>query len=134
MPSVVRMGKSCRGAAPSAYVWNSIIPAAMIPLVRVLVPLLTAAVLIGACAGNDDDAAPVATMTVTVDQPRPPAGSVVDFTYRFVVAAEAPPFTDDYVVFVHFVDADGEQLWTDDHEPPTPVRSWQPGSVIEYER
>jgi hypothetical protein len=106
----------------------------MIPLVRVLVPLLTAAVLIGGCAGNDDDAAPVATMTVTAAQPRPPAGGVVDFTYRFVVAAEAQAFADDYVVFVHFVDADGEQLWTDDHEPPTPVRTWTPGRVIEYQR
>jgi hypothetical protein len=25
-------------------------------------------------------------------------------------------------------------MWTDDHEPPTPVSQWKPGSTIEYQR
>jgi hypothetical protein len=54
--------------------------------------------------------------------------------YRFVVAQDAPPFSDDYWVFVHFVDADGELMWTDDHQPPTPTSMWQPGQTIEYTR
>ena len=54
--------------------------------------------------------------------------------YRFVVASDAPAFTDDYWVFVHFLDADGELMWTDDHAPATPTRQWKPGQTIEYER
>ena len=37
-------------------------------------------------------------------------------------------------MFVHFLDADRELMWTDDHEPPTPVRQWKPGATIEYTR
>ena len=37
-------------------------------------------------------------------------------------------------MFVHFLDTDGELMWTDDHEPPTPVRQWKPGSTVEYTR
>jgi hypothetical protein len=54
--------------------------------------------------------------------------------YRFAVASDAPPITGDYWVFVHFLDTDGELMWTDDHEPPTPVRQWKPGSTVEYGR
>jgi hypothetical protein len=25
-------------------------------------------------------------------------------------------------------------MWTDDHEPPTPVRQWKPGATVEYAR
>ncbi|MBF8299979.1 MAG: hypothetical protein HW394_349 [Acidobacteria bacterium] len=55
-------------------------------------------------------------------------------TYRFAVAADAPVLTEDYWVFAHFLDTDGERMWTDDHEPPTPTRQWKPGSTVEYTR
>jgi hypothetical protein len=55
-------------------------------------------------------------------------------TYRFVVAADAPAFAEDYVVFVHFMDEDHELMWTDDHPPPTGTRTWKPGATIEYVR
>ena len=87
-----------------------------------------------ACGSREDDAPPVAEVRVTVRQPEASPGSPVDFVYRFAVAADTPSLADDYVVFVHFVDEDGEQLWTDDHLPPTPVRAWKPGAVIEYTR
>ena len=54
--------------------------------------------------------------------------------YRFVVAPDAPAFTDDYWVFVHFLDTDGELMWTDDHQPSVPVRQWKPGQTVEYPR
>jgi len=54
--------------------------------------------------------------------------------YRFVVAPNAPAFTDDYWVFVHFLDTDGELMWTDDHPPAVPTRQWKPGQTIEYPR
>jgi hypothetical protein len=49
------------------------------------------------------------------------------------VAADAR-FDADYRVMVHFLDADDELMWTDDHTPPQPVRSWKPGQTIEYMR
>ena len=97
------------------------------------------AVLLGcaataACARTEDDARPVATPTVTLSRTNAAVGSPVDINYRFSVASDAPPFAEDYLVFVHFVDADGEQMWTDDHEPLTPTRQWKPGTSIAYDR
>ena len=37
-------------------------------------------------------------------------------------------------MFVHFLDADDELMWTDDHEPPTPTTEWKPGQTVEYKR
>jgi hypothetical protein len=50
------------------------------------------------------------------------------------VASDSQPIEKDYTVFVHFLDSHGEVLFTDDHTPPQPVSSWQPGSTIEYHR
>ena len=88
----------------------------------------------GCSPRTSDDAAPVATPSVTLSRTDAAVGSPVDVTYRFVVSAGAPALTEDYVVFVHFLDADGEQMWTDDHQPPTPTRQWKPGQTIEYTR
>ena len=55
-------------------------------------------------------------------------------SYRFTVVQDAPRFTDDYRVFVHFLDADGDLMFTDDHAPTVPTTSWQPGQEITYER
>ncbi len=82
-------------------------------------------------AGNE---APVATPSMTVSQPRPPLGSPLDITYKFVVSPNAPPFGQDYWVMAHFVDPDREQMWTDDHQPPTPTSQWKPGQTITYTR
>jgi hypothetical protein len=71
---------------------------------------------------------------VTLNRTAPPIGTPIDVTYRFAVASDAPEFTDDYWVFAHFLDSDGELMWTDDHQPPTPVRQWKPGATIEYSR
>jgi hypothetical protein len=86
------------------------------------------------CARPEENAKPVATPAVTLSRSDAAVGTPVDITYRFRIAPDAPPFVEDYIVFVHFVDADGEQMWTDDHEPPTPTRQWKPGSTIEYGR
>jgi hypothetical protein len=54
-------------------------------------------------------------------------------TYRFHVVGNAPNLGTRRV-FVHFVDADEELMWTDDHEPPTPTSAWKPGQSVEYTR
>ena len=87
----------------------------------------------GACGGGEDAAPPVATTTVTLNKSRASLGSPIELTYKFVVAPGAS-FDRDYRVFVHFVNAEDEQMWTDDHEPPRPTRTWKPGETIEYTR
>jgi hypothetical protein len=87
-----------------------------------------------ACSGANDDGTPVATPTVTVSTKTAAIGSPIEMKYQFAVAANAPAVNDDYWVFVHFVDSDGELMWTDDHEPPKPVRQWKPGETVEYTR
>jgi hypothetical protein len=87
-----------------------------------------------ACSQEEGNVTPVATPTVTISKPSAAIGSPVDMTYRFAVAPNAPSITEDYLVFVHFLDSDGEIMWTDDHEPPTPTRQWKPGATIEYAR
>jgi hypothetical protein len=76
----------------------------------------------------------VAAPSVTFSSSRVAIGSPVEITYRFQVAPSAPPFEEDYLVFVHFLDTDGELLWTDDHQPQTPTRQWKAGQVIDYQR
>ena len=76
---------------------------------------------------------PVATPNVTFARERVAIGSPVKVTYRFQVAANAK-FDGDYWVFVHVLNPQGEQLWNDDHLPPTPTSQWKPGQTVEYTR
>jgi hypothetical protein len=71
---------------------------------------------------------------VSFERTRVPLGSPIEAAYRFTVANDAPAFDRDYVVFVHFVDADGEVMWTDDHAPSVPTTEWKPGQTIQYTR
>ena len=50
------------------------------------------------------------------------------------MAATAPELTEDYRVLVHFLDSDGELMWTDDHEPAVPTSQWRPGQIVTYRR
>jgi hypothetical protein len=96
-----------------------------------------ALVLVGqitACSRKVDDARPVATPTVALSRTDVAVGSPIDMTYRFAVAPDAPPFTEDYTVFVHVLDKDRGSMWGDDHQPPTPTTQWKAGSTIEYSR
>ena len=110
---------------------------AMYNLTRVRTGLVVAAVALGlmaAACGAKEDAAPVqGTMSVALSRPRVALGSPVEITYKFTVAPGAGSLGA-RKVFVHFLDADGEQMWTDDHDPPTPTESWSPGQTVEYTR
>ena len=101
---------------------------------RVLTALALALSVAACGGGTDQNEKPVATPTVTLGRPDAAVGSPLDMTYRFVVAPDAPAFAEDYWVFVHFLDVDGELMWTDDHQPPTPTKQWKPGQTIEYSR
>jgi hypothetical protein len=96
--------------------------------------ILVLALAAVACGRTDDNAPPVATPSVTLSRSDVAVGSPFDMTYRFVVADDAAAFAEDYWVFVHFIDTDGELMWTDDHQPPTPTRQWKPGATLDYTR
>lgn len=102
---------------------------------RILVSLLTAAVLstAAACSQGADTATPVGEVQVTLARTRIALGSPVEVTYRFTLAPGAESIGE-RLVFVHFLDADDELMWTDDHEPPVPSASWKPGEPVEYTR
>ncbi len=88
----------------------------------------------GACGGSSDSDEPAGAIPrVTLHRSRVPHGSPLEITYEFKVAEDAR-FDQDYLVFSHFVDADGELMWTDDHRPPTPTTQWKPGETIKYQR
>jgi hypothetical protein len=86
------------------------------------------------CRRQQAEPAPVATPSFSVNQTRVPLGSPVEVTYKFVVAPDAPRISEDYRVFVHFLDADKERIFTDDHDLPVPTTQWKPGQVIEYSK
>ena len=102
--------------------------------VRVSACVLAAlAVTISGCSKAEDTTPAVGTMQVSLSRPKVALGSPVEVTYRFTLAQDAPNLGARRV-FVHFLDADEELMWTDDHEPPTPTADWKPGQTIEYTR
>lgn len=101
---------------------------------RSALALVLAAGLAAAACGKKEDTAPVqGSVALTLSRQRVALGSPVEITYKFTVAADAGSLGA-RKVFVHFLDADGEQMWTDDHDPPTPTTAWKPGQTIEYTR
>lgn len=99
--------------------------------------LAASALLLGlalaGCSKKEAEQAPVATASFTASRTRAALGSPLEVTYKFVVAPGAR-FDGDYRVFVHFLNSDEEQMWTDDHLPPRPTSTWKPGETIEYSR
>ena len=85
-----------------------------------------------ACSGSGS-AEPVATVAFEVDTTHVPVGSLIEATFTFSVLPNAV-FDQDYRVFLHVLDDDGELIWTDDHDPPRPTTLWEPGDRIGYTR
>jgi hypothetical protein len=102
-------------------------------LVCALILLIVLTVVLPACRGKQDEAPPVASVSVSMSRDRVAIGSPVKFTYRFDVAQNAK-IDGDYRVFVHVLDPDGERLWDDDHVPSVPSSQWKPGQHVEYTR
>jgi hypothetical protein len=95
---------------------------------------LCAALAWAGCGGGQDSEPPVAKPAFDASKTRVPLGSPIEVTYRFAVPSGAPEFTDDHKVFVHFLDANDELMWTDDHDPVVPTSRWRPGETVEYSR
>jgi hypothetical protein len=99
----------------------------------VTVCVLTAIAAVAGCSPKEDTTPPVASVQVSLSRPKVALGSPVDVTSNFTRARTAPSLGQRRV-FVHFLDADEELMWTDDHDPPTPTSQWKPGQTIEYTR
>jgi len=83
------------------------------------------------CAG--DEVARTVDATVTLDLPDSmPVGSPFDIGYTWTPAADFQPPADDYKIFVHFVDPDGNIVEQDDHYPPVPTSQWKAGEPVSY--
>jgi len=90
-------------------------------------------VMLGGCGEAEDTTPPVANLQVSLSRSKIPLGSPVEVTYKITVAPDAPSLGQRRV-FAHFLDADEELMWTDDHDPPAPSSEWKPGQTIEYTR
>jgi hypothetical protein len=99
----------------------------------VLSIVFTCGVLLAGCSGKQENEPAVATPSLSFNKDRVPIGSAVTLTYKFAVAPDAA-FDKDYWVFVHVLDPEGEQMWTDDHQPPMPTTQWKAGQTVEYKR
>ena len=95
--------------------------------------LTSLAVTLAGCGEAEDTTPPVANLQVSLSRPKVALGSPVEVTYKIAVLQNAPPLGQRRV-FAHFLDADDELMWTDDHDPPTPSTEWKPGQTIEYTR
>ena len=98
-----------------------------------LTVLTTLAVTLAACGKAEDTTPPVGTLQVSLSRAKVALGSPVEVTYKFTLAANASNLGPRRM-FVHFLDADDELMWADDHEPPTPTTEWKAGQTVEYTR
>lgn len=107
--------------------------AAMSCRVSLFVCSAIAAAAVSGCSRQEESVPCVATPTVTLAKDRAAIGSPLTFTYKFDVA-QAASIPQDYLVFVHVLDDQGERLWGDDHAPVEPTSAWKPGQKVEYSR
>ncbi len=103
-----------------------------VPLMACVAVALSTVIGVAGCRKEEPEPPGVAIPSFSANQTRVPLGSPVEVTYKFVVANDAPPISENFRVFVHFLDADNERLWTDDHDLPVPTTQWKPGQTIEY--
>jgi hypothetical protein len=100
---------------------------------RSSVSLVLLALSLAGCSRKSENEPAVATPSLSFNKDRIAIGSAVTLTYKFAVAPNAS-IDKDYWVFVHVLDPEGEQMWTDDHQPPVPTTQWKAGQTVEYTR
>ena len=96
--------------------------------------VLAASLLSTAGCSGGASGPPVATVNLRLDRATVPIGGPLEMTFRFNVSPDLEPMTDDYTVFVHVLDRNGERIWNDDHSPAIPTSEWEPWQSIQYSR
>ena len=94
--------------------------------------LLGLLVLIGSGCAEPGEA--VATVSIGINRATVPLGGPIELSIRFVASPRLEPLEEDYRVLVHFLDANGDLMWAEDHDPPVPTTAWRPGETISYTR
>lgn len=61
-------------------------------------------------------------------------GGMIKAKYTFSISPKAKIPDYNGTIFVHFVDADGNIAFTDDHQPEKKLTTWKQGETISYER
>lgn len=56
----------------------------------------------------------------------------IQIGYRWIPGPDFQPPQDDYKVFLHVTDPDGNIIEQDDHYPPVPTSQWRSGEPVEY--
>ena len=96
--------------------------------------VLAASLVPATACGGGASGPPVATVNLRLDRATVPIGGPIEMTFRFDVSPALVPMTEDYTVFVHVLDNNGQRIWNDDHRPATPTSEWEPGQSIQYSR
>lgn len=101
------------------------------PRLMTLAALLLAALATAACGG--EDVSRTVDASVSLDLPESmPVGAPFDIGYTWTPNEGFEPPAEDYKVFVHFVDPDGNIVAQDDHFPPQPTSQWSEGKPLTY--
>jgi len=105
----------------------------VVPLSRVIKVATPCALVLIALAHTTCGASarPLPTPTLELNRRSVFPGGPLDLNIRFTVHSQ---LTEDYRVLIHVLDRNEELLWTDDHDPPHPTSSWEPGQTISYKR
>ena len=94
---------------------------------------LAALALMPACKRRSAEVNPIVP-SFQVNRAKAPLGSAIEMTYTWTLEPNAKKLGSDYRALVHFLDSHKVVLFTDDHLPPTPTTSWEPGKTITYKR
>ena len=85
------------------------------------------------CAGEE----PERVLAVSVDlglADSVPIGTPFDIGFTWTPGEDFAAPADDFRVFVHLVDPDGNIVQQDDHYPPVPTSQWKAGQPVNYRR
>jgi len=74
------------------------------------------------------------TPTLTFNKQVATMGSVLKAEYSFAIPPNAKIPDYDGIVFVHFIDADSNIAFTDDHSSEKTITQWKAGQTIKYNR
>ena len=71
--------------------------------------VLAASLLPATACGGGASGSPVARVNLQLDRTSVPVGGPLEMTFRFDVLPDLVPMTDDYTVFAHVLDNNGER-------------------------
>lgn len=94
---------------------------------------VAAAAVLPACGRKSAEVNPIVP-SFTANRVKAPLGSAIEATYTFTLEPAAKKLGQDYRVLAHFLDSHKVVLFTDDHLPPVPTSSWEPGKTYTWKR